>query len=442
MNVAYIAAGAAGMYCGSCLHDNTLAAALIRGGHEVSLIPTYTPIRTDEDDVSIGQVFYGAINVYLEQKTSLFRHTPWLLDRMLNHPKLLEWVGKKGSATDARSLGALTLSMLQGEDGRQRKELERLVSWLRDDLRPDVVQLTNSMFLGMARRIREELDVPVVCSVQGEDIFFDDLVEPYKTRVLDTLKQRARDVDRFVATSDFYVDVMAKLLAVNRERIDCVPLGLRLEGHGAADPAPPDEPFTIGYLARICPEKGLHLLIQAFRNLVERCPEVPTRLRIAGYLGERDRAYHRGLIEQVREWGLADRVEFVGEVDRAGKIEFLHSLHLLSVPTVYREPKGLFVLEALANGIPVVQPAHGSFPEMIEQLGGGVLFEPGDADALTAALERLLRDPAGRRELGRRGMEAVVRDRGDDAMARGTIEVYERVLERYRARSGAGGAGA
>ncbi len=442
MNVAYIAAGAAGMYCGSCLHDNTLAAALIRGGHEVSLIPTYTPIRTDEDDVSIGRVFYGAINVYLEQKTSLFRHTPWLLDRMLNHPKLLEWVGKKGSATDARSLGALTLSMLQGEDGRQRKELERLVSWLRDDLRPDVVQLTNSMFLGMARRIREELDVPVVCSVQGEDIFFDDLVEPYKTRVLDTLKQRARDVDRFVATSDFYVDVMAKLLAVNRERIDCVPLGLRLEGHGAADPAPPDEPFTIGYLARICPEKGLHLLIQAFRNLVERCPEVPTRLRIAGYLGERDRAYHRGLIEQVREWGLADRVEFVGEVDRAGKIEFLHSLHLLSVPTVYREPKGLFVLEALANGIPVVQPAHGSFPEMIEQLGGGVLFEPGDADALTAALERLLRDPAGRRELGRRGMEAVVRDRGDDAMARGTIEVYERVLERYRARSGAGGAGA
>nr|NIM02145.1 glycosyltransferase [Acidobacteriota bacterium]NIM62104.1 glycosyltransferase [Acidobacteriota bacterium]NIO60640.1 glycosyltransferase [Acidobacteriota bacterium]NIQ29510.1 glycosyltransferase [Acidobacteriota bacterium]NIQ84192.1 glycosyltransferase [Acidobacteriota bacterium] len=436
------AAGAAGMYCGSCLHDNTLAAALIRGGHDVSLIPTYTPIRTDEDDVSIGRVFYGAINVYLEQKTSLFRHTPWLLDRMLNHPKLLEWVGKKGSATDARSLGALTLSMLQGEDGRQRKELERLVSWLRDDLRPDVVQLTNSMFLGMARRIREELDVPVVCSVQGEDIFFDDLVEPYKTRVLDTLKQRARDVDRFVATSDFYVDVMAKLLAVNRERIDCVPLGLRLEGHGAADPAPPDEPFTIGYLARICPEKGLHLLIQAFRNLVERCPEVPTRLRIAGYLGERDRAYHRGLIEQVREWGLADRVEFVGEVDRAGKIEFLHSLHLLSVPTVYREPKGLFVLEALANGVPVVQPAHGSFPEMIEQLGGGVLFEPGDADALTAALERLLRDPAGRRELGRRGMEAVVRDRGDDAMARGTIEVYERVLERYRARSGAGGAGA
>ena len=73
LRVAYITAGAAGMYCGSCLHDNTLAGALLRMGHDVSLIPTYTPIRTDGTDFSIDRVFYGAINVYLAQKASLFR---------------------------------------------------------------------------------------------------------------------------------------------------------------------------------------------------------------------------------------------------------------------------------------------------------------------------------------------------------------------------------
>ncbi|MGH7455494.1 MAG: glycosyltransferase family 4 protein, partial [bacterium] len=84
MKIAYIAAGAANMYCGSCIHDNTLAAALIKKGHEVALIPTYTPLRTDEVNVTLDQVFYGGINVYLEQKFSFFRPTPWLLDKLFN----------------------------------------------------------------------------------------------------------------------------------------------------------------------------------------------------------------------------------------------------------------------------------------------------------------------------------------------------------------------
>jgi glycosyltransferase involved in cell wall biosynthesis len=294
----------------------------------------------------------------------------------------------------------------------------------------------------MARRIRDELDVPVVCAVQGEDIFFDDLAEPHKSRVLELLKTRAKDVDRFIATSRFYVDTMAGLLSVPTDRIDYVPLGLKLDGHAPAEPLPPEAPFTVGYLARICPEKGLHLLLDAFRTLAASTGRERVRLRVAGYLGERDRAYHDGLVEQVSAWGLTDQVDFVGEVDRTQKIDFLHSIHVLSVPTVYREPKGLFVLEALANGIPVVQPAHGSFPEMIEQLGGGVLFEPGDVSALAAALERMMLEPEHRARLGKQGMQAVRRERDDGTMARRTIEVYERVIEGYRAQAGAGGSGA
>src|SRR4051812_10075002 len=100
MRIAFITAGAAGMFCGSCMRDNTLVAALNRLGHEAVLVPTYTPIRTDETDVSEGRVFYGGINVYLEQKSWLFRHTPRFVDWLLNRPALLRWASKKAVNVD------------------------------------------------------------------------------------------------------------------------------------------------------------------------------------------------------------------------------------------------------------------------------------------------------------------------------------------------------
>jgi glycosyltransferase involved in cell wall biosynthesis len=428
MKLAYVTAGAAGMYCGSCLHDNTLAAALIRLGHDVALIPVYTPIRTDEEDVSIGRVFYGAINVYLEQKSALFRHTPWLVDRVLSHPHLLNWAASRGtSSVDAKDLGELTLSVLQGEEGKQAKELDRLIEWLLE-FRPDMVHLTNSMLLGMARRIRQKLGVPVICSLQGEDIFLEDLKEPWRERIHATLRERAKDADGFFATSEYYADHMAELLEVRPERIHTVRLGVKLHGFGTRGGGGNTERFVVGYLARICPEKGLHLLVESFRRLVEMKGKDRVRLRIAGYLGPRDAAYFDGIMEQVASWGLEETVDHVGEVDREQKIEFLDSLDVLSVPTTYREPKGLFVLEALASGVPVVQPRHGSFPEIIEATGGGVLVDPESVEALAAGLAGLMDDPARRTELGRKGREAVHRDYSDEGMARNTLEAYVRYL--------------
>src|SRR5207247_1976614 len=114
MRIPYTSACSAGMYCGSCLHDNTLVAALIAQGHDALLIPTYTPIRTDEPDMSQPRVFFGGINVYLQQKLALFRHTPWSLDRFLDAPGLLRWVSRFAVKTQADELAELTLSMLQG----------------------------------------------------------------------------------------------------------------------------------------------------------------------------------------------------------------------------------------------------------------------------------------------------------------------------------------
>lgn len=429
MRIAYVAAGAAGMYCGSCLHDNTLARALLRQGHEVTLIPTYTPLRTDEPDASIDRVFYGAINVYLEEKIPLFRHTPRLIDRLFNARGLLNQVGRFAGSTDAHELGALTYSVLCGEHGHQAKELDRLVAFV-GSLQPQVVQLTNALFLGFAGEIRRRLGVPVVCGLTGEDVFLDELEEPWRTRVHDEMRRRAADADGFVATSRYYADVMCEALGVPGERMHVVPLGISLADVHPPMREEPRDPFVIGYLARIAPEKGLHLLLEAFRELVERRGDrgPKLQLRAAGWVGSRYVPYLEDLKTKAREWGLDDRVEIRGEVDRQEKLRFLSGLDVLSVPSPYKEPKGLYVLEAWAHGVPVVQPRHGAFPELIGETEGGVLFEPDSPEALADALEELVEAPETARELGRKGREALAGRHDDGAMAARTVAVYERVV--------------
>ena len=429
MRVAYVAAGAAGMYCGTCIHDNTLAAALQKAGHEVALLPLYTPLRTDEEDVSLRQVFFGAVNVYLQQKSGIFRHTPRLLDRQLDRPALLNAVSRFAASTDAADLGALTLSMLRAQDGRQRKELARLIEWMRD-FRPDVVQVANSMLLGIGVEIKRNLGVPIVCGLTGEDIFLDELPEPYRSDVAAEMRRRARRTDALIATSRYYADAMREFLELPEDRIHVVHLGINLASIGI-EPHRRDAggPLTLGYMARICPEKGLHILLEAFREVARRRPELPLGVRAAGYVGGRDRDYFEAQRRRVEDWGLADRVELLGEVDLEGKRRLLLDSDIVSVPTTYREPKGLFVLEALAHGVPVVQPAHGAFPELLELTGGGLLVEPDSVPALADGLLELLEDGARRQELGRRGREAVRASFDSDTMAARTLDIYRSLAQ-------------
>ena len=416
------------MYCGTCIHDNTLAAALQRKGHEVALIPTYTPIRTDEVNVSIDRIFYGGVNVYLQQKSTLFRHTPLMFDRLFDSPALLNGLSRFSASTSPKDLGALTVSVLQGEEGRQKKELTKLVKWLKDAYQPDIVQLTNSMFVGFAREIKKALEVPILCALQGEDIFLEELIEPYKSQALKLLRERDLDVDGFIAPCQYYADFMASYLNMPAGKIHVVKLGLNLSGHGEDQKHLSDVPFVIGYLARICPEKGLHLLVDAFYQLTKRVESDKIRLKVAGYLGKRDGPYFEEITQQIETWGLTDAFEYWGEVDRLQKIRFLKGLHVLSVPTTYTESKGLFILEALANGVPVVQPRHGAFPELIAATGGGMLVEPGSPDAIAEGILQLMNNANDREQLGQRGKEAVHRAFSDEVMAEETLAVYRKYV--------------
>ncbi|HEY4310492.1 MAG TPA: glycosyltransferase family 4 protein [Pirellulales bacterium] len=428
MKIVYLAAGAGGMYCGSCLHDNTLAAALLDLGEDILLVPTYTPIRTDEADVSEKRVMFGGISVYLQQKWSLFRHTPWLLDKLWDRPKLIDWLARRSISTAAEDLGDLTVSMLRGEEGNQRKEVEKIVHWLAHDVRPDIVHLSNSMLVGMAREIRRKLNVPIVCTLSGEDIFLEKLAAPHYQQARDALRERVSDVTAFVSLNQYYADFMVDYAGIPRERIHVIPHGLKLAGHGG-QPRRTDGPeFTIGYFARICHDKGLHHLVDAFTLLAKDSDLPPISLRVAGYLGAADRPYLQALQQKLQSAGLHDRFQYLGELNRAGKIDFLSSLDAMSVPTVYRESKGLSILEAWANAVPVVLPEHGTFPELIRDTGGGLLHEPENPQALARALRQLILDPASARNLGLAAQQAI-RDRYTaETMARRTLDLYRSLV--------------
>lgn len=434
MKIAYITAGAGNMYCGSCLRDNTLAAALIRAGHEVLLIPTYTPTRTDEQNVSRAQVFLGGINVYLQQQWRFFRRTLPIVDWFLDLPSLLRLASRWGVSVDPAGLGELTVSMLKGTRGFQRKEILKLVRFLEQEARPEIVNLPNSLLIALAPAIKARMKVPVCCTLQGEDLFLDGLGEPHRSESLQLIREHAAHVDAFLAVSEFGAQRMRGYLGVERSHIHVVPLGINLDGICPRSGADPD-PFTIGYLARIAPEKGLHVLCDAYRLLRTRTGLPPSRLRAAGYLGPEHKSYFEDVQRKMKSWGLSGEFHYHGELDRRAKLDFLQNLSVLSVPAPYEDPKGLFLLEAMASGIPVVQPQHGAFTELVRTAGGGILVSPDSPEALAEGILGLWLDPQKRKELALRGAEGVRMHYSPERMLRKTEEVYRLLLEPCRNRS-------
>jgi len=431
VRICILAAGAGGMYCGSCLRDNALAGALKRLGHQVTLVPLFSPVRTDVADQSNnGEVFFGGVNIYLQHASPLFRHTPRALDWLLDRKWLLNVATKYGSGTPPEQLVGLTLDLLLGEEGHAAKEVRRLAGFLRDDVRPDVVTLPNLMFAGVARAFQDELKLPVVCELTGEDVFLEALGVPGCEQVRDAIRRQVPHIDAFVATSGAYAEKMAEYLGVPRERIDVVHPGLPKEFLDAVPPARSHangRPPTVGYLARICPEKGLAHLVDGMIHLRQRPGLGNAQLRVGGYLGKKDQPFFEQLQRTVNDSPLRGGMTYVGELDQAGKIALLDSVDVFSVPAHYPEAKGIYLLESLAHGLPAVQPRLGSFPELLARTDGGILIAPNDPDALADGLETLLRDPDRRESHGRSGRQVVHTQFTDERMARDMLTIFEKV---------------
>ena len=435
LKVAYLTSGAANMFCGSCMRDNTLAVAMRELSVDMLLLPTYTPIRTDENNVSSERVFFGGVNIFLQQKIPLFRYLPRSFDRILDNPRFIRWATKRSTSVDAKQLGALTVSMLKGKQGNQRKEVDRLCDWMVDSFRPKLINLSNALIAGCVPELRKRLSVPIVVTLQGDDIFLDELTPKYRDQAIAEIQRIDRDIDAYVAFSSYYADYMANRLGIARDKIHCVPLGIDVTDFSnlkTNETSAESKKTSIGYLARMAPEKGLHVLVDAFIKLHQTHGLSETQLLMAGWMGDHRKEYVDQQFAKLDDAGLKHAYQYFGTIDRQEKIDFLSRLDILSVPTTYHEPKGLFVLEAMACGIPVVQPNHGAFPEIIRETGGGILCASDDADDTAEKLASLLRNNEERKNIGKAARDAVLQHRTAKVMAAKTLELYQRLIPSTR----------
>lgn len=416
------------MYCGNCLRDNALVGALRRLGHAVTMLPLYLPLKTDERDQSEGApVFFGGINVYLEQKAPLFRRLPRWLHDLLDSPRLLRLVGKAAARTRPEDVGELTVSMLRGEMGNQAREIDVLLDWLVKHERPEVISLSNALLVGLARRLRQQLGARVVVTVQGEEAFLDALPPADRDAAWAILAERLAETDLLIAPSQYYATRMSERLRLPRDRFQVVPNGIQLAGWRPAD-APPDPP-VLGFLARMCPEKGLDLLVDAYL-ILRRKGRIPhLRLAIAGSFGPGDANFVETQKRRLQAEGVMGEVDFQPNLDHGAKQEFLRGLSVFSVPAHYGEAFGLYLLESMAAGIPVVQPATGAFPEILGDTGAGLISKAGDAADLAERIEEVLSNRDLARRLGEAGIAAVADRYNADAVARHLSGILANLLQ-------------
>ncbi len=417
MHIAIITAGGAGMFCGSCMHDNTWARSLMNAGAEVSLIPTYTPLRLDEKSASLDKVFLGGLNVYFNGKFPWWQSVPRAFTRWLDRPGLIRWATSFSVSNNAAELGDLTLSMLTGDQGPHREAICELAGFLKQ-LRPDVIVFSNVLLAGAVTEIKRQCDVTVIAVLQGDDVFLDGLPDSHRSRAIELVSEKAQQFDGFLTHSRFYRDYMSRYLSLPIEKVETIPLGINLDEHPGRPSAGEPGRYIIGYFARMAREKGLHLLAEAFPFVKEKVPGAI--LRIGGYQGKESHAYLEQVTRSLSQRGLS--FENIGSPDTfEEKIEFFTGLDVFSVPTEFLEPKGMPVLEAMANGVPVVQPAHGAFPEMLEATQGGLLVSPRDPVALAQGLIELS-DPAVRARYAQLAWEGVRREYNPELMAQRTFD--------------------
>ena len=427
--IIYLTAGAGGMFCGSCMHDNALSRALAEHGWDIQLVPTYTPIRTDEENVSIDRVMFGGVNVYLQQKIPLLRYLPAFLDRFLDSPWLIRKVTSKAMETNATMLGKLAHSMLLGEQGNQRKQVRQLCDWLLT-VNPKLVIFSNILIGGCIELLKQKSNIPVLVTLQGDDVFLDNLEEPYKTKCIDRIKKIAEQVDGFIVQSNFFRDHMAEYFSIPQNKFYVTPLGINTADFESFQRThqlrQPGQRHTIGYLARLAPEKGLHHLVDAFLELKSRPNTDHIHLKIAGWLGPEHQAYAERQFERLTTAGHKDHFEYLGAIERDAKLAFLRDIDIFSVPTKFLEPKGLYVLESLAAGVPVVVHRHGAFPELVGESTGGTLVPYENPKLLADAILRLLEDHELRNEMGVAGQRYVFEKRNSKKMAEATSQAIER----------------
>ncbi|MCB8995127.1 MAG: glycosyltransferase family 4 protein [Bacteroidales bacterium] len=430
MKILHIIPGSGGsFYCGNCLRDSKFVEALRQSDHQVVKLPMYLPLFADEHDLSGDiPVFYGAVSIYLKQVFPVFRHAPEWFDRMLNSKAMLKIASHYAGSTRAKGLEEMTVSMLLGEHGQQKDELERMVEWIAENCKPDIIHLSNALLLGLAERLTKRMNVPVVCSLQDEDVWVDVMKPRARERVWKLMEQGSEHIKSFISVSDYYFREMKTKMHIPEEKLEVVHIGVFPEDYEFSLPS--SKPRNIGFVSRMCEENGMDILVDAFIDLKKKPGFEDVKLILTGGSTGDDKKFLKNVGKRIAQNGLEKYLEFHEDFEEEGLREFFKKVSVISVPVRKGEAFGIYLLESMASGIPVVQPALGAFPEIVNSSGGGKIYEPNEPSVLSQSLAELLSDSESLDRLAlqaRKGLEEHFHLNGQ---VKKMIKIYQSVLNK------------
>ncbi len=428
MKIVNIVPGFGGtFYCGNCLRDSGYTKSLIKLGHDAMMLPIYLPLTMEHGiEKDTNPIFYGAVNIYLKQNFKIFRNMPGWMERFFNSSSILRYAAKKAGSTRTEGLEEMTISMLMGKDGNQNDELQELIDFLKNHEKPDIVHLSNALLIGLAKQIREQLNVPVVCSLQDEDVWVDAMNDHYRNKVWDLMSEKAKNVDAFISVSDYYAHEMKKKMRIPDEKMHIVPIGIDSSLYSYSKPA--NNPPVIGFISRMYEEHGFGLLIDAYIILKKNSKYKDVLLKLSGGYTADDKKYVKSQIKKLKKAGIFDDVEFIDDYKPEKRFNFFNKITLLSVPVLKGEAFGVYQLESMACGVPLVQPALGAFPEIIENTSGGITYSPNNAETLVNSWISILSKPELIEEMSNKGHHAVINNYAIDPVSERVLNIYKKLI--------------
>lgn len=431
MKIVYLITGSGGsFYCGNCYRDMIYLRAIRKvPGFTASAIPLYLP--PDETDPATGvdkNVFFGAISMYIREKVPFMKNMPAFFDKILDATPLLRMAAKRAGTTRTEGLEEMTLNMIRGEEAFPDKELDRLVNHLVKEGKPDIIHLSNSLIIGLARQLKKRMDVKIVCSLLNEDDWLDEMVEPYQSKAWEMIAREAPNVDSFLTPSNYYKDFFISKTGISSDNFSIIPLGFDAGTFVAGEKD--NKAPSLGYFCRINSQNGFDKLVDAFILLKKENSLPGLSLHVSGgYTGD-DKPFIADQIRKIRTNNLSSFVRLYPWHQGNGKEDFFRNVHIMSVPVRKHDGYGLYILEANGAGVPVVQPATGAFPEIIEITGGGVTYFPDTIENLSEAIKQLFNDNKLRQKLSEDGKVNVRSRLSLDIMSEGLSGVYGGILKK------------
>jgi len=428
MKIAYLLPGSGGsFYCGNCTRDKVFTSSLKSTGHEILMIPMYLPLGIDECEAD-SPIFYGAVNIYLEQISPIFKKLPNFIKKFLDSERVLRFAAKQSGSTKVEGNEDMTLSMLKGADGKQSEDLDTLINWLKEHEKPDIVHISNALLSGMAEKLKKELNCVVVCTLQDEDEWVDEMKEPFCSTTWKLIESNAKHIDAFIAVSDYYAQMIATRIQIPSEKIHVVYNSVGLDDIRENKH---DETYhTIGYMSKISSIFGADILFDAFVELKKEKQFSNLKLKYTGGYTDDYKEVIQEIKRKMKENHLENDVEFFDDLSFAGKKQFLDSISLFCVPSKRKEAFGIQLLEAFAAQVPTIMPNIGGYPEIISQSNAGLLYEPGNkAENLAIALKKVLADRVLFQELKQNCHKSIRTTFSTTEQTGKTIKIYEQYLK-------------